>query len=85
MTLSNHYMFVRKKMYVVTGAADDAKQKKENKQKGKGPALPTLTATVDSVGNLPTMKSTSRPIDASDKLALADDADGASATTGASF
>jgi hypothetical protein len=31
------------------------------------------------------MKSTSRPIDASDTLALPDDADGASATTGASF
>lgn len=87
MTLSDYYMFVRKKMYVLTGAADAAKRKKENEQKGKGPALPALTATVDSVGNLPTMKSTSssRSIDASDTLALADDADGASATTGASF
>jgi hypothetical protein len=51
MTLSNYYMFVWKKMYVLTGAADAAKRKKENKQKGKGPALPALKATVDSVGN----------------------------------
>ncbi len=51
MTLSDYYMFVWKKMYVLTGAADAAKRKKENKQKGKGPALPALKATVDSVGN----------------------------------
>ncbi|KAI2505332.1 hypothetical protein MHU86_9132 [Fragilaria crotonensis] len=90
MTLNDYYMFVRKKMFVLTQGADAAasKGKKVNVQKGKGPALPALTAPhVDSIGSVLTMKSTtSRSIDAGEALArAAADEDGASVTTGGSF
>ena len=61
-------------MFVLTGCADAAasKGKKVNVQKGKGPVLPALlTAHVDSIGNVLTMKSTSttRSFDAGETLA----------------
>jgi hypothetical protein len=87
MTLNDYYLFVRKKMFVLTDAAACiSTRKKVNVQKGKCPALPALTAHVDSTVALTMKKSTTQSIDAGDPLALlAADEDGASATRGASF
>jgi hypothetical protein len=74
---------VRKKMFVLTDAAACiSTRKKVNVQKGKGPALPALTAHVDSTVALTMKKSTTQSIDAGDALALlAADEDGASSAT----
>jgi hypothetical protein len=84
MILTDYYMFVRKKMFVLIGAADAAACKKQVQKGNKGPALLALTASVGNsiVANMLAMKSTSRSIDG-DTHALATDQDGgASATTG---
>ena len=91
MTLNDYFMFVRKKMFVLTGCADAAvssKGKTLNGRKGKGPAIPALAGRIDPICNMLTMKSTTRSIEAAGETraqtSVADE-DGASATTGASF
>ena len=80
LTMSDYYMYVRKKMYILLGCPD-AKMKKV---KGKGPALPALTAgNVNAIADVLQMKASRTTTDASGDSVLL--SPGASATTRESF
>jgi hypothetical protein len=83
MTLSDYYMYVRKKMFVLLGCAD-AKIKKVAMKKGTGPVVPALLAgSVNAIADVLQMKA-SRTTDVSNDLhpVAPEEEDGASATSG---
>jgi len=82
MTMSDYYMYVRKKMFILLGCAD-AKMKKVTVKKGKGPALPALTAgSVNAIADILQMKASGTTDTSDDLLPVAPEEDGASATSG---
>ncbi len=81
--MSDYHMAVcQKKMYILLGCGD-AKMKKVTVKKGKGPALPALTAgSVNAIADLLQMKASGTTDASDDLLPVALEEYGASATSG---